>query len=79
MSSSASSAAPAPSLVPSRESLDPKYTWDLSSIFPSWEAWEAAFAELEGHPAVLVSKEAQILGVLTRSDLLQFLAARRTV
>ncbi len=40
---------------------------------------EAAFAELEGHPAVLVSKEAQILGVLTRSDLLQFLAARRTV
>jgi oligoendopeptidase F len=47
MSSSASSAAPAPSLVPSRESLDPKYTWDLSSIFPSWEAWEAAFAELD--------------------------------
>jgi oligoendopeptidase F len=45
---SASSAAPAPSLVPSRDSLDPKYTWDLSSIFSSWEAWEAAFAELDG-------------------------------
>ena len=29
---------PAPSLVPARESLDQKYTWDLSSIFPSWDA-----------------------------------------
>ncbi|HUQ89598.1 MAG TPA: oligoendopeptidase F [Vicinamibacterales bacterium] len=42
-----SSAAPAPSLVPARESLDPKYTWDLSSIFTSWDSWEKAFAELE--------------------------------
>ena len=42
-----SSAAPAPSLVPNRESLDPKYTWDLSSIFKSWEEWEAAFTELD--------------------------------
>lgn len=42
-----SSAAPAPSLVPNRESLDPKYTWDLSSIFKSWEEWEAAFNELD--------------------------------
>jgi oligoendopeptidase F len=41
-------AAPAPStVVPSRESLDQKYTWDLSSIFSSWEGWEAAFAELD--------------------------------
>jgi oligoendopeptidase F len=42
MSSSA-----APVLVPNRESLDPKYTWDLSSIFKSWEEWEAAFTELD--------------------------------
>src|SRR4051812_47020956 len=41
-------AAPAPStVVPSRESLDQKYTWDLSSIFSSWENWEEAFAELD--------------------------------
>ena len=33
--------------VPLRESLDPKYTWDLSSIFPDWDAWEAAFTELD--------------------------------
>jgi len=42
-----SSAAPAPSLVPTRESLDVKYTWDLNSIFASWEEWEAAFATLD--------------------------------
>ncbi len=42
-----SSAAPAPSLVPARELLDQKYTWDLSSIFTSWDAWEQAFTELD--------------------------------
>src|SRR5215218_4547572 len=43
-----SSAAPAPStLVPARESLDQKYTWDLSSIFSSWAEWETAFGELD--------------------------------
>ena len=35
-----------PTVVPARESLDPKYTWDLSSIFLDWDAWEAAFAEV---------------------------------
>ena len=39
-------AAPA-TQVPTRESLDPRYTWDLTSIFPNWEAWEAAFANLD--------------------------------
>lgn len=40
--------APAPpTVVPTRESLDQKYTWDLSSIFNSWEEWEAAFSELD--------------------------------
>ncbi len=42
-----SSAPSATSLVPSRDTIDPKYTWDLDSIFPSWEAWEAAFHRLE--------------------------------
>jgi oligoendopeptidase F len=37
----------ASTLVPARESLDQKYTWDLSSIFSSWEEWEAAFADLD--------------------------------
>jgi cystathionine beta-synthase len=38
---------------------------------------ESAFAELEHGPAVLVAKSGQVLGVLTRSDLLEFLAHRR--
>ena len=43
-----SSAAPAPSTtVPARETIDAKYTWDLSSIFPDWDAWERAFTELD--------------------------------
>src|SRR5688500_15445481 len=41
------SAASTPSLVPTRDTIDRKYTWDLNSIFSSWEAWEAAFAELD--------------------------------
>ena len=41
-------AVPAPStVVPARESIDAKYTWDLNSIFGSWDGWEAAFAELD--------------------------------
>jgi cystathionine beta-synthase len=43
-----------------------------------WDApIEDAFAELERSPAVVVTKAGQALGVLTRSDLLEFLARRR--
>jgi cystathionine beta-synthase len=43
-----------------------------------WDApVEDAFAELERTPAVVVTKAGQALGVLTRSDLLEFLARRR--
>jgi cystathionine beta-synthase len=38
---------------------------------------ESAFGELEHGPAVLVTKSGQVLGVLTRSDLLDFLAHRQ--
>ncbi|MBI3648992.1 MAG: cystathionine beta-synthase [Actinobacteria bacterium] len=38
---------------------------------------EIAFQELQRDPAVLVTKAGQALGVLTRSDLLEFLAHRR--
>ncbi len=42
------SSASAPStLVPARDTLDQKYTWDLGSIFTSWDAWEQAFTELD--------------------------------
>jgi cystathionine beta-synthase len=43
-----------------------------------WDApVESAFSELERASAVLVAKAGQVLGVLTRSDLLDFLAHRR--
>jgi cystathionine beta-synthase len=46
--------------------------------FVEWDApLDAAFAELEAQPAVLVAKAGQVLGVLTRSDLLEFLAHGR--
>jgi cystathionine beta-synthase len=38
---------------------------------------ESAFGELEHGPAALVTKAGQVLGVLTRSDLLDFLAHRQ--
>jgi cystathionine beta-synthase len=43
-----------------------------------WDApVEVAFDELERSPAVVVTKAGQALGVLTRSDLLEFLARQR--
>jgi oligoendopeptidase F len=73
-----SPAPPAPStLVPARETLDPKYTWDLSSIFSSWEAWEAAFAELDRgieaykkYEGTLAQGPAQLLRALRDRDAL---------
>jgi cystathionine beta-synthase len=41
------------------------------------EPVEVAFGELQQQPAVLVAKGGQVLGVLTRSDLLEFLAHRQ--
>jgi cystathionine beta-synthase len=40
---------------------------------------ETAFGELQRDPAVLVTKAGQALGVVTRSDLLEFLAHRRQI
>jgi cystathionine beta-synthase len=40
---------------------------------------ELAFETLQHGPAVLVEKAGQVLGVLTRSDLLEFLAHRSRV
>jgi cystathionine beta-synthase len=41
------------------------------------EPIQTAFSELQGSPAVVVTKAGEALGVLTRSDLLEFLAHRR--
>jgi cystathionine beta-synthase len=41
------------------------------------EPIQTAFSELQSSPAVVVTKAGEALGVLTRSDLLEFLAHRR--
>ena len=34
-------------LVPHRDAIDPKFTWDLSAIFSDWDGWDAAYRELD--------------------------------
>ena len=79
-----SPAAPAPTTqVPARESLDPRYTWDLTSIFPSWEAWESAFAGLDAgieaykkYEGTLTQGPEQLLRALKDRDALDQLSYR---
>jgi oligoendopeptidase F len=34
-------------LVPARETVDPRFTWDLSAIFSDWIEWEAQYQSLD--------------------------------
>jgi oligoendopeptidase F len=39
-----------PAQVPklrTRDDIDPQFKWDLTAIFPGWDAWEAAYREIE--------------------------------
>src|SRR5262245_34793823 len=78
-----SSTAGQATVIPSRESLDQKDTWDLSAIFPSWEAWQTGFAELEkgidaykAHEGSLAKGPEFLLAALRDSDTLGQLAHR---
>jgi len=73
----------AATVVPERQALDAKYTWDLSSIFPDWPAWEAAFAELAAgidaykqYEGTLAQGPAQLLRALQDRDALDQLSYR---
>jgi oligoendopeptidase F len=64
-------------LVPTRDAIDPKYTWDLNSIFPNWEAWEAGFTALDQgieaykkYEGTLAQGAGQLLRALTDRDVL---------
>jgi len=35
--------------APTRDQIEDKYKWDLADFFPSDEAWEEAFKNLEGY------------------------------
>jgi oligoendopeptidase F len=49
--------------IPERKDVDPKYTWDLTPIFPDDAAWEAAYTELQN----VVSEIAEFRGKLGSS------------
>lgn len=74
---------PVPTLVPERQALDPKYTWDLTSIFADWPAWEAAFADLDAgieayktYEGTLAQGPEQLLRALQDRDALDQLSYR---
>jgi oligoendopeptidase F len=48
MDSFASAEAAAPITLRERADIDPRYQWNLASIFKDWAAWDAAYAELDG-------------------------------
>lgn len=76
--------ASAPALVtPERTDVDPAYTWDLSAIFASWEAWDAAIADLErrieafsGFAGTLGSSGARLAEALEAHDAIGQLSYR---
>ena len=42
-----------------RETVDPRYTWDLTRIYASDEAWEEAFADVKAQAEALASARAR--------------------
>jgi len=52
----------APTLVPDRASIDVQHTWDLGAIFPDWDAWEAAYRDLDARIARFRTFEGTLAG-----------------
>jgi oligoendopeptidase F len=70
-------------LVPAREAVDPRFTWDLSAIFPDWETWQEGFSELDrgieafrAFEGTLAQSGARLLEALQQQDVLGQLAYR---
>lgn len=77
------SAPSAAAVVPARTAVPPQYTWDLSSIFETWEAWEAGFADLDaaieryrGYEGTLAQGGDRLLRAYRDADALGQLAYR---
>ena len=45
-----------------RATVDPKYTWDLSRIYESDEAWEKAFADVKEKGARIAAMAGTLAG-----------------
>ena len=76
-----SSATSTATLVPERASVEPRFTWDLSSIFPSWTEWETQYQALDRridafkqYEGTLAQGSGQLLAALREQDELGQLA-----
>ena len=76
-----SSATSTATLVPERASVEPRFTWDLSSIFPSWTEWETQYQALDRridafkqYEGTLAKGSGQLLAALREQDELGQLA-----
>ena len=45
-----------------RATVDPRYTWDVTRVYESDEAWERAFAEVKEKAAALAAKAGTLSG-----------------
>ncbi len=45
---------------PARSDIPVELTWDLTTIFPSLDAWEAAFARASEFPSKLASYKGRV-------------------
>lgn len=77
------SSAAAVTAAPERSSIDPKYTWNLSTIFPDWDTWDEGFRALDegitryaAHEGTLAQGGEQLLRVYRDGDTLGQLAYR---
>jgi oligoendopeptidase F len=67
--------APAAPALRERDQIPDRYKWDLTKIFPDWQAWQAAYEELDRKIAAFASLEGTLatgsgalLGALTLRD-----------
>lgn len=68
-------------LVPPRETVDQRFTWDLSAIFPDWTDWERQYHTLDRqieafkrYEGTLAQGSERLLGALREQDALGQLA-----
>jgi oligoendopeptidase F len=57
--------APATSALRQRDEIPDRFKWDLSHIFPDWNAWQAAYDELDARIAAFASLQGSLGGSAT--------------
>ncbi len=54
--------APAATSLRERAEIDDRYKWNLQSIFSDWQAWDAAYAELDREIAAFAERQGSLAG-----------------